>query len=818
MGGARGREAGTYAPDMPVPRPVLLEQPPADAPVADLQSLADAASRARGDLPAALALATEHADAFPLPGSGDTRRLWESLATVASVDLTVARTLEPHLDAEAVLTQAGLAGLWSSGTWGVYAAEGPGPRLEARDEERPHPPRRAQAVVLARRLAQPRPRHRLVRSERPGACMPSSWATRASWSGTPPGSPAASPTCRAARSPSPASRPRPWAGPAGISTAPASPGAASGSPRSGSAGRSASPDACSTQAAERELDQIGQMHLGAVDAAIVTARTVLRDAAAQVDAGLAEGPAGAVLALRCRQVVAAAAERVLERVDHALGPAPLALEREHAARVADLRLYLRQEHAERDQAALGRALRGDRARDAAVVTGPAPAFTHHDGARPSPGGRAPASGPTSSRSPTSAAPALSRVVVVAAHPDDETLGAGGLIRVAADRGLDVHLVLLTAGEASHPDSPTHTPDRLAALRVEREPTDALAALAPVARLTVVGIADGGVEQAHATALEAVVDAVGEHGGATLVVAPWRHDGHPDHEAAGHVAALAAARTDATLVEYPIWLWHWGTEERRPVGPDAPARRSRRTWPTPSGPPSTCTRPRCGPCLTDRATRCCSTPGVVDHFRRDWEVFLTAEDEARRRRLRAAAPGGAGPLGRADPLVRAAQARRHPGRPPPPALPPGPRGRLLGRAARDRPRRAVRRARRRSTGARPPWIAARRRWPTSRTPAPSRPPCRHSGRRASSTSSSSRRSATSSARASSPGSSAGSATASPPTGCCSCATGATRSRAGRSAATASTSSWASRSTGRLLVQHVEADFRLDVWGRDPADGA
>ncbi|MCW2775533.1 MAG: Acyl-CoA dehydrogenase/oxidase domain protein, partial [Nocardioides sp.] len=49
-----------------------------------------------------------------------------------------------------------------------------------------------------------------------------------------------------------------------------------------------------------------------------------------------------------------AAETVLLAADHALGPAPLTTEDEHAGRVADLRVYLRQHHADRDTAALGR--------------------------------------------------------------------------------------------------------------------------------------------------------------------------------------------------------------------------------------------------------------------------------------------------------------------------------------------------------------------------------------------------------------------------------------------------------------------------------
>ena len=47
-----------------------------------------------------------------------------------------------------------------------------------------------------------------------------------------------------------------------------------------------------------------------------------------------------------------------------------------------------------------------------------------------------------------------RLVVVAAHPDDESLGAGGLIATAHDAGISIYVVLLTAGEASHPESPS----------------------------------------------------------------------------------------------------------------------------------------------------------------------------------------------------------------------------------------------------------------------------------------------------------------------------------------------------------------------------
>ena len=54
-----------------------------------------------------------------------------------------------------------------------------------------------------------------------------------------------------------------------------------------------------------------------------------------------------------RQVVADSADEILTRVGHALGPAPLTGDEDHARRVADLTVYLRQHHAERDLARQG---------------------------------------------------------------------------------------------------------------------------------------------------------------------------------------------------------------------------------------------------------------------------------------------------------------------------------------------------------------------------------------------------------------------------------------------------------------------------------
>ncbi len=155
----------------------------------------------------------------------------------------------------------------------------------------------------------------------------------------------------------------------------------------------------------------------------------------------------------------------------------------------------------------------------------------------------------------------SRLVVVAAHPDDESLGAGGLIAAAHEAGLAVYVVLLTAGEASHPDSPTVTRHELATRRLA-EAERALAVLTPGSPLVFLGASDGAVSEVEDQITTSLVDLIGD-GRHTLLVAPWRHDGHPDHEAAGRAAATAARRTGARLAEYPIWMWHARDPEEAP---------------------------------------------------------------------------------------------------------------------------------------------------------------------------------------------------------------------------------------------------------------
>jgi len=152
-------------------------------------------------------------------------------------------------------------------------------------------------------------------------------------------------------------------------------------------------------------------------------------------------------------------------------------------------------------------------------------------------------------------PGGGRTVVVAAHPDDETLGAGGLLAELAAAGTPAEVVVVTDGAASHPGSPTLGSDRLRRLRAD-ELRRAVALLSPESVVTLLGHSDGEVRE-HRDAVTADLRAVlTADESPTLVVAPWRGDGHRDHREVGEICAGLAAEIGARLIEYPVWLWHW----------------------------------------------------------------------------------------------------------------------------------------------------------------------------------------------------------------------------------------------------------------------
>lgn len=293
-------------------------------------------------------LAIELGTVAPLPGEGSTASLFALLATLGAHDLGVARVIEPHLDAMAILTQAGRAELVDSRSWGVFAAEGGEPlRLSAAGTLTGTKPWCSLAATLDSALVTATDDdgvRRLVAVDlrSPGiAVLPGTWHARGL------AEIASGPVRFEDVDATPIGEPgwyleRPGFSWGGIGVAACWHGGAVGLART-----------VFSAAAAKPSDPYLVMHLGAIDEAIESSRRALAEAAGLIDRGKAEGNDGSVLAKRVRATVARTCELVLDRAGHALGPAPLALDERHAKRAADLTVYVRQHHAERDDASLG---------------------------------------------------------------------------------------------------------------------------------------------------------------------------------------------------------------------------------------------------------------------------------------------------------------------------------------------------------------------------------------------------------------------------------------------------------------------------------
>ncbi|MDI3194035.1 hypothetical protein QK290_05620 [Pseudarthrobacter sp. AL07] len=354
--------------------------------------LLDSVASAAGDVPALLSLARDAGGNWPQPGGGHTAHLWELLASVSAVDVAAGRVFEPHVDAQAILAQAenyraGHDPADRAGAWGVFAAEGPGLRLEAKTGDagillsgsKPWcslAPLLDRAVITAHTETGGRAAFAVDLRDPGVTCGEPVWVARGLRE---------IPSGTVHFSHVPAQRlgsdgwyfSRPGFAWGGMGVAACWLGGAVGVARDYKAALAAA------ARSGREPDQIALAALGETDRILTAALQYLaRTATAIDDGGLSTGedtwaaedgsqqtvdghpdavegkPAADRSvwsdALRVRGTVAAAVERVLSLVSQNRGPAPLAFDEPYAKRMADLALYVRQHHAMRDDAQLGK--------------------------------------------------------------------------------------------------------------------------------------------------------------------------------------------------------------------------------------------------------------------------------------------------------------------------------------------------------------------------------------------------------------------------------------------------------------------------------
>ena len=390
---ALGPMTGVNASGTPVPA-VRLTEPAAAGPAGATNPYLDGAhlrngvagsqaGTARGRVEPALELARRIGHLVPRPGSGDTLSRWELLATLGATDLTVARVVEPDIDARAILAEAaarpdvvtGAGRTVATGppltvtptprqTWGVFASEGPASTVRAAATGTSTDA--GTSAGTGYRLDGVKPwcslagslTHALITAAGPGGpqlfavdlrhpgvrVLPVDWVARglAEVSSGPieldevPASAVGGPGWYL-------DRPGFWWGGIGVAVGLA---------------RTAWAHVHRRQVTGRP-SEIAAAQLGAIDIALQTTRVMLLESARLIDDPGTPPEVFPRLAQRVRAVAAATAENVLRDAGHLLGPAPLAFDEEHARRVADLTVYVRQQHAERDSAALGTSLAED---------------------------------------------------------------------------------------------------------------------------------------------------------------------------------------------------------------------------------------------------------------------------------------------------------------------------------------------------------------------------------------------------------------------------------------------------------------------------
>ena len=146
-----------------------------------------------------------------------------------------------------------------------------------------------------------------------------------------------------------------------------------------------------------------------------------------------------------------------------------------------------------------------------------------------------------------------RVVVVAPHPDDESLGIGGTVAMLGRR-LPVRVVAVTAGEAA----PSRLSPAVLAARRQDELDEAVGRLVPRADIVRLWLADGAVTTMQDVLAERLATLIEP---CDLVLSTLDGDGHPDHDATGRVAREVAAERGATHLWFPVWAWHWHDPQR-----------------------------------------------------------------------------------------------------------------------------------------------------------------------------------------------------------------------------------------------------------------
>lgn len=320
------------------------------------QRIADQLGAAMPAAEALTLLRERQLDRLPLPGEGHTLERWQALAAVARFDLSLAKLYEGHTDALAILAEIDQDGMaLPGGAWGVWAAEAPGGRTLIHAGDGATVRLRGakhwcsgaltgdHALLTAWEGDSALPQLVAVDLDQPGIAIDAGRWQAIGMGGSQSVNVAFDDAMgrRVGRPGDYLRRPGFWHGGAGIAAC-----WYGGALGIASALKTALQGAPHSLAADHRLASLGK-----TDLALAETAAVLRQAAAWID----EHPlldAGQV-ALTARLSAERCAKLVIDEVGKALGASPFCLDEKFARATADLPVFIRQSHGERDFAALG---------------------------------------------------------------------------------------------------------------------------------------------------------------------------------------------------------------------------------------------------------------------------------------------------------------------------------------------------------------------------------------------------------------------------------------------------------------------------------
>jgi LmbE family N-acetylglucosaminyl deacetylase len=138
------------------------------------------------------------------------------------------------------------------------------------------------------------------------------------------------------------------------------------------------------------------------------------------------------------------------------------------------------------------------------------------------------------------------LLVVAPHPNDEILGAGGLMQTWVAGGREVSVLSVSDGEAANPGF-----EGLANVR-RGEGREALRKLCPThVSVTRLGLPDGRVTEYLNRVRNAMLSFCRDR---LTLIAPYEHDGHPDNDAVGAMCVDFARSWNIPIARYAIRAW------------------------------------------------------------------------------------------------------------------------------------------------------------------------------------------------------------------------------------------------------------------------